>query len=438
MRQWSNRRPTSIFILLFLLLLTACQSVLPLPKGNDEPNYSGTLRVALFEGHIAGDTKPYLAGQHPLRQYPIQERMKAFMSEHPDVQVEIIDIKSDPKSLETILADPLLKPDIIELNVNEARLAAAGRIDSLAERFEDNAAQWDGDYMRLAERVMIDGEPYLLPVRSDPMLVYYDRAAFARLGLAEPREGWTITEYAETAAKLLAAGEPVYVPYSVDGVEPVVRGWGGMLAADDRSRVSGYLDSPATVEAYVRYVQMMPQLGSNGDPRDLEALGMTSASELRRLSLSAQADHGVGPVPATLEGGRVNTAKMTGLAIVSDSSQKELAWALMACIAGETSDEAMDFVAQNTLEVAAAAFRSEHPKFDELRDRMKRESAIAEPSAFDLFQQRQGTVDDRYPYQTPEQIAAYKEREIAERDLTLLAQQLESWMALLRETQQTE
>src|SRR5690606_10366212 len=207
-------------------------------------------------------------------------------------------------------------------------------------------------------------------------------------GLAEPREGWTITEYAETAAKLLAAGEPVYVPYSVDGVEPVVRGWGGMLAADDRSRVSGYLDSPATVEAYVRYVQMMPQLGSNGDPRDLEALGMTSASELTRLSLSAQADHGVGPVPATLEGGRVNTAKMTGLAIVSDSSQKELALALMACIAGETSDEAMDFVAQNTLEVAAAAFRSEHPKFDELRDRMKRESAIAEPSAFDLFQRR--------------------------------------------------
>jgi multiple sugar transport system substrate-binding protein len=428
------KRAASI-IFVISLLLAGCQSVLPVvPDGEEEREYSGTLRVALFGGYMSSsDRKPYLAG---FKEYPIQDRMEAFMEKHPNVQIEIIDISPDSFALPSLLRDPHLQPDIIEMNVNEARFTARDRIVGLAERIGEIVPLWDGDYSDVIDSAAIEGIPYLLPVRSNPMMVFYDKTLFGQLGMPEPKTGWTMAEFAAAADKLVQAGEAISTPTGLNEVEHIIRGWGGVYASKDRSQISGFLDSDATTEAFVRYAQMMPSFIHGGDPKELPAMGMWRANELLAPIRSTDTDYGFAPVPSTLEGTHYNTSLLTGLAITKESRQQELAWALMQFIVGDSSDEAMEFVARNTLEVDNRAFRSdENPKIAELREWMNIESAIATPATLDMFMARSGNLGNQYPYRTQEQIEAFESRDAAKQDLTLLAQQLESWMALLHATE---
>ncbi len=436
------KRAASIFIVI-VLLLTACQSVLPVvPEDDSEREYSGTLRVALFGGHtVFSNYKPYLAG---FKEYPIQDRMKAFMEKHPNVQIEVIDIAPETYALQRLLRDPNLAPDIIEMNSNEVRFTARDRVISLEAFLGEYGVNWDGDYANVVSSAEVDGVSYLLPVRSNPMMVFYDKTLFGQLNLTMPRSGWTLADYADTAVKLVQAGAAVSAPTGLNEAEHIIRGWGGAYASTDRSRISGFLDSDATTEAFVRYAQMMTSFTRGGDPSDLPAMGMWRAHEMRDPIRSTDSDYAFAPVPSALEGDHYNTSLLTGLAITKESRQQELAWALMRFIVGDTSDEAMDFVARNTLEVDNRAFRSdENPKIAELREWMQVESAVATPATLDMFMARSGNLGDRYPYRTQEQYEAYVSRDaakqeltlLAQQELTLLAQQLESWMALLHATE---
>ncbi len=418
----------AFILIVFTLLLTACQLIQPVDEVESE--YSGTLRVALFGGHtVLPDYKPYLAG---FKEYPIQDRMEAFMEKHPNVQIEVIDIAPENYALPTLLRDPNLAPDIIEMNMNEAQFTAKDRIINLGDRIMENEEKWDGDYADVIRSAEIGGVPYLLPVRSNPMMVFYDKTLFGQLGLPEPKIGWTMAEYADTAIKLVQVGATVSAPTGLNEVEHIIRGLGGEYASLDRSHISGYLDSESTTEAFVRYAQMMPSFILEGDPTELPAMGMWRATELRTPTRSTDKDYGLAPVPSTFEGTHYNTSLLSGLAITKESRQQELAWALMQFIVGENSEEAMDFIVRNALEVDHRAFRSDdNPKLAELREWMKYEAASATPSTLDMFMARGGYLGNQYPYRTQEQIEAYENRDAAKQDLTLLAQQLESWMALL-------
>ncbi|REK52502.1 MAG: hypothetical protein C6W55_16095 [Thermobacillus sp.] len=199
----SVRMKTAAALFAAMLLLAACQSGIVQPDAT-ETSYSGTLRVALFGGYSFQST-PYPAGNKP---YPIHDRIKAFMEQNPNVQIEVTDFPSlsaKPTAVREALDDPD-GYDIIEMNIHEARLAGNGRLSSLESRIQENKPRWDGDYAKVIEQAEIDGIPYLLPVRSDPMMVYYDRLAFAQLGLPEPREGWPLEEFASAANRLAEAG----------------------------------------------------------------------------------------------------------------------------------------------------------------------------------------------------------------------------------------
>ena len=144
-------------------------------------------------------------------------------------------------------------PDVIELTVNEARLSMRDRIVSLAERIEDHAASWDGDYRQVIDLAELDGEAFLLPITSNPMLVFYDPQLFATLGIPEPHEGWTYGEFTAVGTQLADKGYPMYLPPdTLTTMEPIIRGLGGTLAASDLHAVSGYLDSDATAEAFAQ------------------------------------------------------------------------------------------------------------------------------------------------------------------------------------------
>ncbi|GAA2793979.1 ABC transporter substrate-binding protein [Nonomuraea dietziae] len=55
------------------------------------------------------------------------------------------------------------------------------------------------------DALKMDGKQLALPYDLSPMLLYYNKDAFAKAGVAEPKAGWTIADF-EKAAKALSTG----------------------------------------------------------------------------------------------------------------------------------------------------------------------------------------------------------------------------------------
>jgi|HigsolmetaAR203D_1030402.scaffolds.fasta_scaffold05244_5 ABC-type glycerol-3-phosphate transport system substrate-binding protein len=113
-------------------------------------------------------------------------------------------------------------------------------------------------------------------------------------------------------------------------------------------------------------------------------------------------------MPAAPSGERLNASLMTGLAIMADSVQKDLAWELMAFIVGETSEEALRFVAANTLETSTMWYRSfPDERYETLKEVMAREIVHAVPAPFN----QKVTHPDAYPVLTLEELKAMADPE---------------------------
>ena len=416
------------------LLLTACQSVIPQQR-DDEKNFTGTLRVAL-QAEIGGlssiNTVGYPAGY---KDTPIQDRMEAFMEKYPGIQIEVRDINPNVithrQDLKSILEEKSWVPDIVEMIPNEARSLAADRIVSLAELIENNHMQWEGDYDKVIGLVQLDGEPFLLPVRSDPLLVYYDRMQFRKIGIPEPLDGWTLAEFASAAAKLEEAGMNTLAPSSLEEMEPLVEALGGTYESSGNHLSVGYLDSEATAQAVHSYINMMPSTalrhGSiNQQPEELPAMGLVWASRHYKALRSAAGDYAVAPIPSSLEGKHRNIALVSGLAISQESRQQELAWELMKFIMGDSSDTAMDFLADNTLANYRQGYRTEPAaKDNDLKQWMKHEATLAKPATFVMFLSQGGWYGPGFPRLYIGDMNGAVED--VKQSLSLLAQQIDAW-----------
>jgi multiple sugar transport system substrate-binding protein len=429
--KWMALRRALIPLAAAALLLSACRSVPTIVPDDGKTVYTGTLRLGL---------RSYVTPSGP---YPVQRgnkgvllsRSEAFMAKYPGVQIEV-EVVHFERDFPKMLADPGLMPDILQLTPNEARLFMLPHIESLADRIEDDAA-WEGDYATLIDYLEIGGEAYLLPFTSDPALVFYRKDVFEELGLPEPRDGWTYGEYAAIARPLADEGYVVTHTDALNDMEPFIRGFGGTLASSDGTEVSGYLDSEATAAAFMQFAGMIPEsrVWKPEDPRYYSAMATIRAS--RGLAGIVNYPYGVAPIPSDLEGKRHNNTLMTGLAISKTTAQPELAWEYMKFLMGDSSDEAIDFVVNNTLERQHLETRIGHkPVYEEIKSWMKYEIAQSPPAAFDFLWY--GDVHEYslyprhiFPKRTLTQLRTYTDIETARADLALWAKEIEAYMDLL-------
>ncbi|OUM94855.1 MAG: hypothetical protein A9Z00_09170 [Thermobacillus sp. ZCTH02-B1] len=362
---------TAVLVCL-LAMAAACRSVPVIGEKSDESDeftWQGTLRLGLFT-MTKGPLFPYEAGTDPIWKPMIQERLKDFMEAHPGVQIEVVDIHSGPGWLETVLNDPDLRPDVVELTPYQA-WRMADQLMNLTDWIHQETG-WTGAYAELAARMSPDEGTLLLPLRVIPWIVFYDPEQFRELGIPEPAEDWTIYDFVETAQRLAEAGRPVGSMGGLEAAERIVRAWGGRYTSPDGGSVIGWMDSEETVDAFVRYAQLVPAGLDSGDPKELPALGMWEASSLRNLYLIRYADYGIGPTPKVPDGERINVAKMSGLAVLKDSEHPYAALDLLKWLIGRNDEEALTFVADHTLDTVSESFTtSPHASVAALKERMR-------------------------------------------------------------------
>ncbi|MGW4728111.1 ABC transporter substrate-binding protein [Streptomyces shenzhenensis] len=108
----------------------------------------------------------------------------------------------------------------------------------------DTAAFDEGAMKALA----VDGKQYAIPYDTGPLLLFYNKDAFAKAGVDAPKPGWTVNDF-ETAATALKKNGQVALATTVEDIflEGTILSTGGAKMIDDSGKVS--LDSPKTAQA---------------------------------------------------------------------------------------------------------------------------------------------------------------------------------------------
>lgn len=405
---------SKIILLVFIciaLILAACTEMRDVPVIPDH-ELSGELIVALSynydvahkkssEPKVITDRTSYL---------PIHQKILRFTEKHPRVTIKVLDAEWETRYDRGVghreMSPPnfiIHKPDIIELTPHQVRWMMDGELQELSFYYENYPMEnsWPEDYSYLNELTMVDGGKYLLPVTTDPMIVFYSAQTFELLGIDRPEDDWSWDDFLGIARRVNDAGYINGVFWtkayseskaSVDNIEHFIVAHGGRFISSDQTEFSGYLDSEHTRQAFELYLDVFEPLFetdyrwdskvSSSIRTHLPTFGMGRASKLFTVldvidpyekDPTNNRGYELLPMPRADDGRAYNTSFVTGLAMTEQSQHKELAWEFMKFIASD--DDLMRLVAENTLATEEGRFITRQPEqYDNLIELMRIET----------------------------------------------------------------
>lgn len=334
-----NKRIHLILLICVFLFLSACQNnnIKVDEEEMAEEESSGALLVRLG----ADNSRPGWLTIGPLETAPgpIYDKLRAFQEEHPDLVLELLsDYPYD-------VPDPF--PDILELTPFQIRWVVENELEQLESVIQLNG--WSGAYANLIERTNINGTTRMVPLKIEPMVVYYDQAIFNRLKIALPHEDWTWDEFVAASRQLNADGYNTDIPETLEAVEPIIKGLGGSYTSPNGDQFTGYLDSVATAEAFDQFLShMKPQLANKAKRNSPAALGIAWPSSLYSR-LTENVDLKIASMPVFPDGQRHNTMFTTGLVVSAESSSKTEALKLISALIDDIEKDAVRFTNYHVL-----------------------------------------------------------------------------------------
>ncbi len=183
-------------------------------------------------------------------------------------------------------------PDVFLLNYRfYGQFAARGVLEPLEERVNESEEFEPGDfYPQAMEAFHWDGVLTCLPQNVSSLVVYYNRDLFRRFKVAEPRRGWTWTEFIVRAAQLtrdaqgrqLIAGDPeqgavtpeifgLGVEPTIIRVAPFVWSNGGEIVDDNERPTRFTFQTPRALQALEEFLKLRSTYGVVPTDVDVEA-----------------------------------------------------------------------------------------------------------------------------------------------------------------------
>ncbi|MEF2965610.1 extracellular solute-binding protein [Paenibacillus sp. M1] len=194
----------------------------------------------------------------PHYMHVLKEAKESFERVHPNLNI-IIQHAVDSFEMTRAL-DSDEAPDIIELGG-----FPAGNVDDLFIDLSPYAAEIAGLetdwYSGLRKAIHYNGILPALPLEIMPPLIAYNRELFDRAGLAYPTDDWTWDDMVEIAKKLTLRNDRDQITQygfeigaDIEWWEPFAMRNGGGYVSPDGSTAYGYVDSPATIEAFRKLI----------------------------------------------------------------------------------------------------------------------------------------------------------------------------------------
>lgn len=188
----------------------------------------------------------------------VQKAKQSFERDHPGVTVRIELAVDGFEAAKALKSDDA--PDIMELGGFQVGNPDGLFID-LTPFVLEVEGLWEDWYGGLREAITRGGILPGVPLEIMMPLIMYDKTAFDRAGLPYPTEDWTWDEMAELGKKLTIRDDAGIVTQYGLGIgvdiewwEPFILRNGGRYVAPDGSKAHGYVDSPATIDAFRKLI----------------------------------------------------------------------------------------------------------------------------------------------------------------------------------------
>ena len=355
----------------FILLLCSCQSDDPFVS-DDEISSSVSIYLA------SGFSNPGNIGVTSLEhaQGMIYDRIRAFQQQHSAIKIEFDEYNylggsSFPKKF----------PDVIEITPFQIRWVAEDELEEL----HSTVSSWSGAYGTLVERTKVEGSSWMLPLKIEPMVAFYDEDIISHLGIQAPHDDWTWHDFLTIARQLNDNGYQIKLPDTFEAVEPIIKGLGGSYISPDGSKFTDYLNSDVTIEAFEQYIGSTYEFRANeSNNNEPPVFGIAWPSELYSV-LKENPDIRITRLPVFPDGNRHNTMFTTGLVIHREALDKSIALELMKAILEGDDQQLLHFVNTHALTARESRFRIDPPEqLDSLLDVMGMESLVATPSILQL------------------------------------------------------
>ncbi len=334
--------------------------------GNSGAGSGGSKRS---DGSVSLSWQMWASGADEEKQ--LQHLASLVTQKYPDIKV---DLKTAPfKDYFTKLQTQAAggdQPCIVSMQ----SLRLSGFAD-LMEPLDDleGATGTDGFEPAALKALQWDGKQYALPMDLASMLMYYNKDAFAKAGLAEPKTGWTVADFEDAAKSLTRNGKTGFalsfsdlnlltMALSYNGARPVT--------ADGKAQ----LDDPAMVKALTWYSGLatkdkaasVPASSSDGGWAETQfvngnaMMAVDGTWNLGSTSTQAKFKVGVAPIPAGPGGSKTYVAN-SGFGISKSCAYKKEAAKALSVLTGP---EAEDYLAgQGRVFPARTAAQPAYEKF---------------------------------------------------------------------------
>jgi multiple sugar transport system substrate-binding protein len=202
-----------------------------------------------------------------------------------------------------------------------------------------------------------------LPDTASPEIMFFNRAAFAAAGLAEPTDAWTYEDMRRAALRLTLdaagrhPGDPGFDPSTISqwgwngGVtyywqRAFVRALGGELCANDDCTQMTFT-GPANERAFAWWVGLVrddhaapydpyggSQTGVPGDPfiAGKAAMGSNGSFAIGQLNAAGTIDYGILPPLLGIDGKRYTPLSTNGYVVAALGKHPDEAWALLQAL----------------------------------------------------------------------------------------------------------
>jgi len=277
----------------------------------------------------------------------IQEAAKRFRQHHPGVRIGL-ELEPDREALVRRVQRGE-GPDIVEWEgANMGQCLQAGWLSDLSAFIERDGVDLEDYYPCIREAIGDAGRIGALPVMSETLGVFYNKAHFDEAGLSYPSEEWTWDDFRTLAAKLTKVDDQGrttrYGVFASFGymiyIEPIVWNNGGAFLGEDNRTLAGHLDAPETIEAFEQYLELIdsgysPRLGVGAESWiDCFVHGKMSMYfdanwAIKPMRAEQREKFGAVGLPRGKEERKSNLFQVYGYGISNECAEKELAWSFL-------------------------------------------------------------------------------------------------------------
>jgi multiple sugar transport system substrate-binding protein len=222
-------------------------------------------------------------------------------------------------------------------------------MDDLMAKYKVNPADFDQSILNALKH---GGKQVALPYDFGPLIIFYNRDAFAAAGVAEPKPGWTLADFTAAATALTTGGKFGFTTSSIDQEYLAwVLDLSGAEVLDAGGKLA--LTAPAFVDGYKQWVALMKSgitpPGSGGAAGYTGYLAMLSEFQSGSAAMyvdgpwtvisnrdAVKFDMGMAPMPAGAGGSKHYTAG-SGFGISKQCATPEAAFQAIVSMTSDTA-----------------------------------------------------------------------------------------------------